>query len=164
MSDIQFSYPAASRGLSTDAQALINYDANKKSKFVAYLLWFFLGGFGVHRFYLRRPMSGLAMFALYVCGGLAFLANADVGTLLVGGVGIWLIVDAFLIPGIVRQFNTQIAWRPSTMRPSGPELDDTLSANYESAINDALKMRQREPTRTENTSSQQGFGRRQPRV
>ncbi|WP_082511775.1 TM2 domain-containing protein [Devosia sp. Leaf420] len=35
------------------------YDIEKKSLVVAYVLWFFLGYVGVHRFYLGRPISGL---------------------------------------------------------------------------------------------------------
>lgn len=31
----------------------------KKSVFLAYVLWFFFGSFGVHCFYLGKPMSGL---------------------------------------------------------------------------------------------------------
>lgn len=36
-----------------------------KSKFVAYLLWFFLGLFGVHKFYLGKIGVGI----LYLCTG-----------------------------------------------------------------------------------------------
>jgi len=39
-----------------------------KSTVVAYLLWFFLGGAGAHKFYLGRPGLGL----LYICMLVAF--------------------------------------------------------------------------------------------
>ena len=45
----------------SDAARLMQYDAAKKSAVVAYLLWFFLGGLGVHRFYLGRTGSGIAI-------------------------------------------------------------------------------------------------------
>ena len=35
----------------------------KKSVFLAYVLWFFFGSFGVHCFYLGKPMSGLFRIA-----------------------------------------------------------------------------------------------------
>ena len=41
-------------------------DEEARSPFVAYALWFFLGWFGVHRFYAGRPKSGLAMALLTV--------------------------------------------------------------------------------------------------
>jgi hypothetical protein len=38
---------------------------NMKSKGIAYLLWFFCGLFGAHKFYLGRPFMGV----LYLCTG-----------------------------------------------------------------------------------------------
>src|SRR5262249_8450809 len=47
--------------------------AARKSAFAAYLLWVFLGGFGMHNFYLGRPKAGglqlvgtLFVFCTYV--------------------------------------------------------------------------------------------------
>ena len=62
-----------------------------KSTVVAYLLWFFLGGLGIHRFYLGRPISGI----FYL--------------LTVGGFVIGWIIDLFLIPGMVRQENAKMS-------------------------------------------------------
>ena len=62
-----------------------------KSTVVAYLLWFFLGGLGIHRFYLGRPISGI----FYL--------------LTVGGFAIGWIIDLFLIPGMVRQENAKMS-------------------------------------------------------
>jgi TM2 domain-containing membrane protein YozV len=39
----------------------------RRSLILAYLLWFFLGIFGIHRFYLGRPISGVIYF---LTGGL----------------------------------------------------------------------------------------------
>lgn len=50
--------------LGTEGQIL--YDANKKSKLVAYLLWFFLGAFGAHRFYARRALSAVIQLAMWI--------------------------------------------------------------------------------------------------
>jgi len=62
-----------------------------KSKGVAYVLWFFLGLIGIHRFYCEKYISGviwLLTFGLF-------------------GVG-WLI-DVLLVPGMVDQANLKLA-------------------------------------------------------
>ena len=41
-------------------ELMMRYDANKKSVLLAYLIWFFLGLFGVHRFYLGRVSRACA--------------------------------------------------------------------------------------------------------
>ena len=43
--------------MSTETRKLMQFEANKKSVGVAYLLWAFFGGFGAHRFYLGRSGS-----------------------------------------------------------------------------------------------------------
>jgi TM2 domain-containing membrane protein YozV len=59
-----------------------------KSKGVAYLLWFFLGIFSAHRFYLGKTGSAI----VYLLTGQIF------------GIG-WLI-DLFMLGGMVDQYNT----------------------------------------------------------
>lgn len=44
----------------------MHYDAAKKSVGVTYLLWFFLGGFGGHRFYLKRTGSAVGLLILTI--------------------------------------------------------------------------------------------------
>jgi TM2 domain-containing membrane protein YozV len=56
---------------------------------VAYILWFFLGYLGIHRFYCGRYISGIIWF---LTGGLF---------------GIGWIIDIFLIPGMVLDDNYQ---------------------------------------------------------
>lgn len=63
------------------------------------MLWFFLGGFGAHRFYLGRTGSAVGMLLLTIFGVLT--AYFLIGIALLLAVGIWWILDAFLIPGIV---------------------------------------------------------------
>jgi hypothetical protein len=42
------------------ASTMMRYDANKKSMVVSYLLWFFLGMLGAHRFFLGQKHSAVA--------------------------------------------------------------------------------------------------------
>lgn len=58
-----------------------------KSKTVTYLLWFFFGGFSLHRFYLGKFKSGI----IYLL------------TLQLMGIG-W-IIDLFLISRMVENYN-----------------------------------------------------------
>lgn len=66
-----------------------------KSKVAAALLSFFLGMFGIHRFYLGRVGSGVAMLILSIIGGLT--TGIIVGFVLLFIVGIWDVVDFFRI-------------------------------------------------------------------
>ncbi|MES2020409.1 MAG: TM2 domain-containing protein [Pseudomonadota bacterium] len=59
---------------------------------IAYLLWFFLGWISAHRFYLGRPGTAILQILSYF--------------ILIGF--IWLLIDAFLIPGMVRDKKNEI--------------------------------------------------------
>ena len=74
------------------------FEANRKSTGAAYLLWFFLGGFGAHRFYLGRTGSAAAQLLLMLLGWIPLFLGWIV-------LGIWWLVDAFLIPDIIRSDN-----------------------------------------------------------
>jgi TM2 domain-containing membrane protein YozV len=86
-----------SGGLSNDARVLMLYEANKKTALVAYLLWFFLGLFGAHNFYLGR--IGVAVTQLI----LSLILVGMIITIF------WVLVDAFLIPGWIRRQNNLLA-------------------------------------------------------
>ena len=84
-------------GLSSDTRAMMLFEANKKTALVAYILWFFLGLLGGHNFYLGRIGVAVAQLIL---------------TITVIGMVItifWVLVDAFLIPGWVRNQNNMLA-------------------------------------------------------
>ena len=83
------------------------YDANKKSLGVTYLLWFFLGGLGGHRFYMGKIGSAITILIFTFLG--IVLSYVGIGVILLAIVAIWVIVDAFLIPGWVRKKNTLLA-------------------------------------------------------
>ncbi|WP_052389871.1 TM2 domain-containing protein [Belnapia moabensis] len=79
-----------------DTRKMMQYDNNKKSVGVAFALWFFLGLFGGHRFYLGKTGTGIVMVLLSI---------TVVGLIVTA---IWGIIDAFLIPGIVREKNEKL--------------------------------------------------------
>lgn len=82
--------------------------AGDKSKIVAALLAFFLGGFGIHDFYLGNKKAGFIKLALYLIGLALYIAGivsavttetfalsglAIVGLIIILGVGIWAFID-----------------------------------------------------------------------
>ena len=87
----------------------------ERTLLLAYVLWFFTGGFSGHRHYLGRHGSALAQTGIYWAGMIMamtamFGMNAGllgVGIVIAGGAGWWIIIDAFLIPGMVRKYNAQ---------------------------------------------------------
>lgn len=65
-------------------------DNRKKSTATTWILWFFLGNIGAHRYYLGKIGTGVAM------------------TLTFGCLGIWTIIDIFLINGMINKKNIEI--------------------------------------------------------
>lgn len=92
------------------------YDIEKKSPLVAYLLWLFLGYVGAHRFYLGRPLSGFLMLVL--AGVTLLLTTLSFGLLsfLWAVIALWWLIDALLIPGMAAGTNTRIADRVFSRR------------------------------------------------
>jgi hypothetical protein len=106
--------------------------ARRKTTGRAYRLWWFGGLFGVHNFYLGKPvLGGLQACALPFCV-VAFETAATMGPDMAGGgavvgaglaalaaLGLSLLVDAFLIPARVEahsdrlraQFEAEADWR-----------------------------------------------------
>jgi VIT1/CCC1 family predicted Fe2+/Mn2+ transporter len=83
------------------------YRTGAKSMGVAYMLWFFFGTLGGHRFYLGRIASAAAMAALGITGTvitIVMLARSEpspVGLAFTLPVWIWWLVDAFQIPKMI---------------------------------------------------------------
>ena len=69
------------------AAEILSYE--KKNHFIALLLWLFTGFFGVHRYYLQRIGTGVAM------------------ALTGGGFLIWWVIDGFRLKKLVNQFNRE---------------------------------------------------------
>lgn len=83
------------------------YDAQKKSVGVAFVLWFFVGMLGAHRFYVGYKPTAFGQLAFTIIGLLTMVFG--VGFMILGAVGIWVLVDAFLLPGYVKDFNVRLA-------------------------------------------------------
>ncbi len=73
---------------------------NERSVAIAYILWFFFGVLGIHRFYAGKTVTGVIWL---ITGGL----------FLVG----WLI-DLFLIPGMVETYNLSLRVSKLETRPA----------------------------------------------
>lgn len=80
------------QGLNAHQLAIVQSEFSKKSKSkaLAYVLWFFTGGIGGHRYY-----SGNIVRAIFM-------------TLTLGGLGIWALIDVFFIGKRIDEVNDQI--------------------------------------------------------
>lgn len=87
------------------------YDIEKKSLLAAYVLWFFLGYVGAHRFYLGKPLSGFVMLAISAITLLLTVVSFGFLGFLWFAIGLWWLIDALLIPGIAARRNSDIADR-----------------------------------------------------
>src|SRR5215510_9228893 len=83
------------------------FEAGKKSMLLAYLFWFFLGNAGAHRFYCGKTRSAVTLLVLMVLGWLTLIFY--IGLLVLIGVGLWVLIDAFRIPGWIREYNSALA-------------------------------------------------------
>ncbi len=101
--------PSADRAaVSDDARAMMMFEARKKSTVVAYLLWFFLWGLGGHRFYCGKVGTGVLQLLLSLIGWPLTIAFGF-GYLLLIPLWIWVLIDAFLIPGWIDSHNSLLA-------------------------------------------------------
>lgn len=125
--------------LSADTQAMMAFEANKKSAGVAYLLWFFTGGVGGHRFYLGRTGSAVGQLCLCLIG--IVTAVAIIGFFLLAALGIWLLIDLFTLGGMVSEQNNKLMQRLSAgaVQRTDPvdELSKYAKLREQGAITDA---------------------------
>ena len=99
--------------------AMLAYQTRKKETLVAYILWWFLGTFGAHRFYCNRVGSGVAMLVIALVSlPLCFIF---VGFISLFGVWVWWLVDAFLVAGWVQSHNQFLANQIESARHALPE-------------------------------------------
>lgn len=96
------------RKLTNEERMLINSELQKRGKnmLVAYLLALFLGTLGLHRFYLGLKGTAIAQLVLFIVGMVTVVII--VGFIPLAIVYIWLFIDLFLIPGIIKKENDEL--------------------------------------------------------
>ncbi|MDO4253065.1 MAG: TM2 domain-containing protein [Rothia sp. (in: high G+C Gram-positive bacteria)] len=81
------------------------YIIRQKSILISYLLWIFLGIFGLHKLYLRQP--GMFIFYLLLHGLGWLTAPIIIGYLFWALLGLLLVIDLFTIPIRVSLINAR---------------------------------------------------------
>jgi TM2 domain-containing membrane protein YozV len=74
-----------------------------RNMMVAYLLWFFACALSAHRFYLGDYRNAVLQVSAWIGGLVLALIAPPVGVIVMGLAGLWMLADAFLIPGIYRR-------------------------------------------------------------
>lgn len=84
----------------------------RKEPIVAWILWFFLGVFGAHRFYLKQPKEGLMLLGVWVSFVLILstlfgvVGFPTLGVVCIVLVWIWWIVEACTLNSNIRKSNS----------------------------------------------------------
>ncbi|GGG46004.1 hypothetical protein GCM10011374_05400 [Kocuria dechangensis] len=95
------------RGPGVPAPPPVVHVVGGKSLALAYVLWFFLGWLGVHKFYLRQPIWGLIYLVL---GGLGWgMAGIGIGFLFLVPWALLMFLDIFTMPFRTAIVNASIA-------------------------------------------------------
>lgn len=72
----------------------------QKNLALAYILWFFFGQLGIHRFYTGRAGSGILQLLLALFGWAT--TGIFIGWIPLLFLWFWLFIDIFLIPSMCR--------------------------------------------------------------
>jgi TM2 domain-containing membrane protein YozV len=107
--------PAApNRPSRQDVERLLTFQVQRKSKAAGYLLWFFLGGLGAHRYYVGRIGSGVGLLVLTGLFGLLVIFALEIpwytnGAMAAGAVwAIWLVYDLAHISSWIEDHNMRL--------------------------------------------------------
>ncbi|MBA4493072.1 TM2 domain-containing protein [Paenactinomyces guangxiensis] len=78
----------------------------KKSMAVGYVLWFFLGEFGAHNFFVGRTGPAVAQLILGLLGWFTIWIFG-IGLIFLIPLWIWKLIDAFLLHGWINRQNEE---------------------------------------------------------
>lgn len=92
-----------------EADSLPSRPYAQKSVSTAYILWFVTGAFSGHRFYLGSMSIAFAQICLRLVGIMMFMSGDGFGLYLIAAAFVWLLVDAALLPDMVRKANSKAA-------------------------------------------------------
>lgn len=88
-----------------------------KSLGTAYVLWFFLGGFSAHRFYLSTPFTAIAQVCLWYVSLMMLMAGNGIAFYSLVAGGLWVVADAFLMPRLRDAANEKLRRRAEMLQP-----------------------------------------------
>jgi len=80
----------------------------EKSLIVVYVLALSVGIVGTHRYYVDRSESGFWMTLIFTFG---IISPNIVGNIFICVIALWTLVDLFLVPGFVREYNRSLRSR-----------------------------------------------------
>jgi TM2 domain-containing membrane protein YozV len=88
-------------GFSSGSTSSISVSTEGKNVVIAYLLWWFLGFFGIHRFYLGRVGTGITQLVLLIVG--LVTAVFLIGYIFLIVLLVWWLLDAYFVYAIVKE-------------------------------------------------------------
>lgn len=83
----------------------VSAQSEGRNMIVAYLLWWFLGWAGIHRFYLGKVGTGIAQLILVILGWLTVWFF--IGFLFFAAWGVWWLLDAYFVQKHVSEINSR---------------------------------------------------------
>lgn len=82
-------------------------DPAKRSLLLAYVFWNFSAPLGMHRFYCGETETAWYQLALFYGGLVVLLIWAPMGVALLGAWFLWILLDLFLMPGMMRRLKEE---------------------------------------------------------
>jgi TM2 domain-containing membrane protein YozV len=96
-------WQAGSNGFATTSSSSVTVNSDGKNMVLAYVLWWFLGFFGIHRFYLGRIGTGVTQLVLLIVG--LVLSIVVIGYLFLLVLLVWWLLDAYFVYALVKESN-----------------------------------------------------------